>query len=193
MQFYQTKKILGPKIKPPNFQALISPRPEIFPWRIIVRISKCLWLVYLSYHPLNFTFSHLTVWTARPALYACGTTPIRLFWIPFEIPTYIKPPKMSLVCLFSKFSYPQRNPVMNNFKTKKKSLSHLGNFNSPLPFQPPPRAGPRVRYYCLRCSFWLLVVVRHFSPFLCLSWFLSVWKYPNALCNCIAICCIRPV
>ena len=25
------------------------------------------------------------------------------------------------------------------------------------------------------------------------SWFLSVWKYPNALCNCIAICCIRPV
>ena len=93
VQFYQTcqipdetKKILGPKINPPNFQALISPSPEIFPWRINVRISKCLWLVYLSYHPLNFTFSHLTVWTARPALYACGTTPIRLFWI-FEIPT----------------------------------------------------------------------------------------------------------
>ena len=94
VQFYQTcqipdetKKILGPKISPPDFQALISPSPEFFPWRINVRISKCLWLVYLSYHPLNFTFSHLTVWTARPALYACGTTPIRLFWIPFEIPT----------------------------------------------------------------------------------------------------------
>ena len=94
VQFYQTcripdetKKNLGPKISPQNFQALISTSPEIFPWRINVRISKCLWLVYLSYHPLNFTFSHLTVWTARPALYACGTTPIRLFWIPFEIPT----------------------------------------------------------------------------------------------------------
>ena len=41
MQFYQTyripdetKNILGPKINPPNFQALISPSPEIFPWRI---------------------------------------------------------------------------------------------------------------------------------------------------------------
>ena len=119
-------------------------------------------------------------------LYTCGTTPIRLFWIPFEIPTQIKLPKF----LFSKFSYPQRNPVMKIFKTKKKSLYHLGNFNSPLPLQPPPWAGPRVRYYCLRCSFWLLVEVRHFSPFLCLSRFLSVWKYPNALCNCIAICCI---
>ena len=118
-------------------------------------------------------------------LYTCGTTPIRLFWIPFEIPTQIKLPKF----LFSKFYYPQRNPVMKIFKTKKKSLYHLGNFNSPLPLQTPPGAGPRVRY----CSFWLLVVVRHFSPFLCLSWFLSVWKYPNALCNCIAICCIRPV
>ena len=103
VQFYQTcrlsdetKKILGPKINPPNFQALISPIREIFPRRINVRISKCLWLVYSSYHPLKFTFSHLTVWTARPALYACDTTPIRLFWIPFDIPTYIKPPKMSI-------------------------------------------------------------------------------------------------
>ena len=41
MQFYhtcrirdETKKILGPKSNPPNFQALISPSPEIFPWRI---------------------------------------------------------------------------------------------------------------------------------------------------------------
>ena len=77
VQFYQTcripdetKKILGPKISPPKIQALISPSPEIFPWRINVRISKCLWLVYLSYHPLNFTFFRLTDWTARPALYA---------------------------------------------------------------------------------------------------------------------------
>ena len=54
----RNQKILGPNIHPPNFQALISPSPEIFPWRINVRISKCLWLVYSSYHPLNFTFSH---------------------------------------------------------------------------------------------------------------------------------------
>ena len=53
---------------------------------------------------------------------------------------------------------------MKNFKTKKKSLYHLGNFNSPLPLQPPPRAGPRVKYYCLRCSFWLLVVFDTFPP-----------------------------
>ena len=40
MKFYQTfripdetKKILGPS-NPANFQALISPSPEIFPWRI---------------------------------------------------------------------------------------------------------------------------------------------------------------
>ena len=41
VQFYQTflipdetKKILGPKINRPHFQALISRSPEIFPWRI---------------------------------------------------------------------------------------------------------------------------------------------------------------
>ena len=61
VQFYQTcripdetKKNLGPKISPQNFQALISTSPEIFPWRINVRISKCLWLVCLSYHRLNY-------------------------------------------------------------------------------------------------------------------------------------------
>ena len=32
--------------------------------------SKCLWLVYSSYHVLHFTFSFLTVWSARPALRA---------------------------------------------------------------------------------------------------------------------------
>ena len=66
-------------------------------------------------------------------------------------------------------------------------LSHL--FNFPLPLNPPlpPRAWPRVKLYCLCCSFLLLVVVRHFSHFLCLSLFLSVWNYRNALCNSIAI------
>ena len=73
MQFYQTcwipdetKNILGPKINPPNFQALISPSPEIFREGLSDMVrqkmkSKCLWLVYSWYHLLNFTFSHLTV------------------------------------------------------------------------------------------------------------------------------------
>ena len=38
--------------------------------------------------------------------------------------------------IFSKFSYSQRKPGMKNFKTKKKSLYHLSNFNSPLPSNP---------------------------------------------------------
>ena len=68
----RNQKNLRTESKAPNFQALISPSPEIFRWRIKwygtpKKKSKCLWLVYLSYHPLNFTFSHLTVWTARPA------------------------------------------------------------------------------------------------------------------------------
>ena len=91
------------------------------------------------------------------------------------------------IYIFQIFLSPKKSRD-GKFQTKKKSLDHLSNFNSPPPLHPPPRAGPRVRYYCLRCSFWLLVVVRNLiSPFLCLSWFLSVWKYPNALCNCIAI------
>ena len=46
-------------------------------------------------------------------------------------------------------SYCQRNPLMKNIKTKKKYLYHLGN-------QEPK--------YCLRCSFWLFAVFRHFPP-----------------------------
>ena len=59
----------------------------------------------------------------------------------------------------------------------KKEIS----LSSPLQAPPPPlRAGPRVKLYCLRCPFLLLVAVRHFSHFLCLSWFQSVWKYPHS-------------
>ena len=86
--------------------------------------------------------------------------------------------------------------IFQSFLSVKKSRDEKlkrNPFIISVPLQPPPWAGPRVKHYCLRCSFWLLVVVRYFSPFLCLSWFLSVWKYPNALCNCIAICCIKPV
>ena len=97
---------------------------------------------------------------------------------------------------FPKFPIPKEIPWWKISKQKRNPFIISVTSTLPSPSTPPPpllsdRA--RVRYYCLRCSFWLLVVVRHFSPFLCLSWFLSVWKYPNALCNCIAICCIRPV
>ena len=88
---------------------------------------------------------------------------------------------------FPKFPIPKEIPWWKISKQKRNP------FIISVPLQPPACAGPRVKHYCLRCSFWLLVVVRHFSPFLCLSWFLSVWKYPNALCNCIATCCIKPV
>ena len=144
--------------------------------------SKCLCFFYPSYHLLNLPFSHLTVWTERPALYARGTTPIVLNTLRNS---YLnKATKCLCIFIFAKFSYRQRNPLMKQFKTEKKALYHLENFNCRLSFQPRP---------CLRGSFWLLKVVRHFYLFLWLSWFLSVWKYPNALCNSIAICCIKPV
>ena len=57
------------------------------------------------------------------------------------------------IYIFAKFSYCQRNPLMKN----------IGNFSSPLLDKPPPWAGPRVND-CLRCSFWLLAVFRHFPP-----------------------------
>ena len=86
---------------------------------------------------------------------------------------------LNIYLIFSKFSYPQRKPVMKNFKTKKKSLYHLPSpisltLPSPPTPPPPPSDEPRVKLYCLRCSFLLLVEVRHFSHFLCLSLFLSV-------------------
>ena len=34
---------------------------------------------------------------------------------------------LNIFLIFSKFSYPQRKPVMKNFETKKKSLYHLSN------------------------------------------------------------------
>ena len=100
-----------------------------------------------------------------PALYARGTPPVRLFWISLENPTQIKVEKNVYISIyiFAKFSYCQRTPLMKNNKTKKKYLYHLGNFNSPLVDKPPPWPWPRVKY-CLRCSFWLLAVFRHFPP-----------------------------
>ena len=94
---------------------------------------------------------------------------------------------------FPKFPIPKEIPWWKISKHKRNPFIISVTSTLPSPLQPPPWAGPRVKHYCLPCSFWLLEVVRHCSPFLCLSWFLSVWKYPNALCNCIAICCIKPV
>ena len=88
---------------------------------------------------------------------------------------------------FPNFPIPKEIPWWKISKQKRNPFIISVTSTLPSQLQPPPWAGPRVKHYCLRCSFWLLVVVRHFSPFLCLSWFLSVWKYPNALCNCIAI------
>ena len=45
---------------------------------------------------------------------------------------------------FFKFSYPQRKPVMKNFKTKKKSLYHLPSpISLTLPYPPTPPPPPR--------------------------------------------------
>ena len=120
--------------------------------------SKCLCLVYLWYCLLNFTFSHLTVWTVRPALYACGTTPIRLFWIPLEATKNQATKNVYRHLYFPKFPIPKEIPWWKNSKQKRNLfiISETSTFPSPL--QPPPWAGPRVKHYCLHCSFWLLVV-----------------------------------
>ena len=53
---------------------------------------------------------------------------------------------LNIFLIFSTFSYPQRKPVMKNFKTKKKSLYHLPSPisltlpSTPTPPPPPQRA-----------------------------------------------------
>ena len=128
-----------PKINRPHFQALISRSPEIFhegsnDMARQKKKSKCLWLAYLSYHPLNFTFSHLTVWTARGQHRTRAVLhQSNCFEYPLKFLLKSSYQQCLLIFMFSKVSYPQRNPVMKNFKTKRKSVYHLGNFNSPLP------------------------------------------------------------
>ena len=94
---------------------------------------------------------------------------------------------------FPKFPIPKEIPRWKSSKQKRNPF--IISVTSTLPSQSNPRLGPGLGSNIIVCvvlfgswsEFW------HFSPFLCLSWFLSVWKDPNALCNCIAICCIRPV
>ena len=59
--------------------------------------------------------------------------------------------KCLYISVFAKFSYLQRNPVIKIFKTKKKSLYHPGNFNSPFPLQPP-RLRPGLRSNVIVCA-----------------------------------------
>ena len=55
------------------------------------------------------------------------------------------------IFIFSKVSYPQRNPVMKKFKTKKKSLYHLG-VTSTLPSPSKPRLGPGLGSNIIVCG-----------------------------------------
>ena len=58
--------------------------------------------------------------------------------------------------------------------------SHL---NSPLPCNPCPRPGLGSNIIVCAVLFGCCKEARPFSLFLCFSWFLSVWKYPNVSCN----------
>ena len=151
--------------------------------------SKCLWLVYYLTICWIF-FSHLTVWTARPTLRAVlqKTDCPLLMEMPISVVvvvvlntlwnSYLNQATKNvyiIIFVFAKFSYPQRNPVMKIFKTKKKSLYYLGNFNSPLPLQPLwPGLWPGLRSNVIVCaSFWsvslisVVQVIRREQP---ISW-----------------------
>ena len=60
------------------------------------------------------------------------------------------------IYIFQIFLSPKKSRD-GKFQTKKKSLDHLSNFNSPLPLQPPPRAGPRPGEILLFALFFLVV------------------------------------
>ena len=157
------------------------------------KVNVCVWFIYGTVCWILL----FLIWQSELCGQHCTRAVLHqsdCFEYPLKLPK-IKRPKMSIdIYIFQSFLYLKKSRD-EKFRNKKEiSLSSRKLQLSPPPsLQPPPWAGPRVKHYCLHCSFWLLVVVRHFSPFLCFSWFLSVWKYPNALCNCIAICCIKPV
>ena len=135
--------------------------------------SKCFSLVYSLYHLLNLSFSQSD--RLNYPFLSSKKTRNEKFQNRKDIP--VLPP---LSHLFN-FPLPPHPPP------PPPPPPPPLNSPPPLPPPPPPRAWPRVKLYCLCCSFLLLVVVRHFSHFLCLSLFLSVWNYRNALCNSIAI------
>ena len=142
--------------------------------------SKCLWLVYSSYHPLNFTFSHLTVWTARPALYSCGTTPIRLFWIPFEIPTKSSYQKVYRYLDFPKFPIPKEIPWWKSSKQERNAF--IISVTSTLPSQSNPRLGPGLGSNIIVC---VVLFLSYFEKIADMS---VVWAYVSLwLCNLVSL------
>ena len=74
---------------------------------------------------------------------------------------------------FPNFPILKENPKWKISKQKRNPfiISVTLTLSSPSTSPPPPPPPG---------AFLLLVVVRHFSHFLCLSWFLSVWKYPHS-------------
>ena len=166
VQFYQTcripdetEKILGPKINPPNFQALISPSPEIFPWRIkwygtLKMESKCLWLVHSSYH--------LTVWTARPTLRAVPrkTDCHLLMEMPISVVVLLntlwnsylnQATKNVYIYLYlPNFPIPKEIPWWKFSEQKRNPFIILITSTHPSPSNP--LARPRVKRHCLHCS-----------------------------------------
>ena len=154
------------------------------------KVNVCRWFIHRR-HVLNLSFSHLTLWTVWPALYAraaryytnqiqsdCFEFPLKflLKYISYIFQIFLSPP-------------PQKKTVMKTFKTEKKSVYHPSNFNSPLPSDP--RLGPGLGSKSLFALFFFIVGSSSTLPhFLCLSCFPSLWKYSGALCNSITICCI---
>ena len=153
------------------------------------KINVCRWFIH-RWHVLNLSFSHLTLWTMWPALYASAaryyTNQIQSDCFEFPLKFLLKSelPKMSknISYIFQIFLSPppKKKTVMKTFKTEKKSLYHPSNFNSPLPSAP--ALGRALgQNHCLRCSFLLWVAVRHFpTSFVCLAF----RHFGNILVHC---------
>ena len=144
--------------------------------------TECLWLVYLWYHLLNFTFSHLTVWTVLPVLYACGTTPIRLFWTLWN--SYLNQATKNVYryLYFPKFPIPKEIPWWKISKQKINSFIISVTSTLPSPLQPPLWAGPRVKHMVLELFF---LVVGSGSTLLPLPLFvLGLCQFGNILMRC---------
>ena len=131
----ETKKILGPKINPPppttkfpspNFRSL---KLSVKDW-MIQHAKK--WKVTVCGSFIHRTICRIYLFSSDSL--NCAVSIVRAR---YSTNSYLNQgiTKRSYIFIFAKFSYRQRNPLMKNFKTKKKYLYHLGNFNSPLPLQ----------------------------------------------------------
>ena len=157
MQFYQTcripdetKNILGPKINPPDFQALISPSPEIFPWRIkwygTPKNEKSMFVVGLFMVPSAefYFFSSDSLNCAASIVrvrYYTNQIVLNTLWNP-----YLKQAtkNVSRYLYFPKFPIPEEIPWWKISKQKRNSFIISVTSTLPSPLQPPLWAGPRV-------------------------------------------------